>query len=292
MNPLHRALLVTAVLTVATCPARGLAPTDSLASPQFSRIELKDGNTLVGTVQHESRDSLVLILPSGTRLALPSGIIRSRAPVDGALRGGEYIRLDPNRSRLLFGPTARPVKGGTGYVAVYEIFFPYAAFGVADVLTVAGGISLVPGAMTQLYYVGPKISVPLGDGGSFVAVGGHYAGAFGEEASGAGIAYAVATLGSQMIALSLGGGFGYVEGEFSDSPVLMLGGEAQVSGSVKLLTENWFPVGSEESLLGFGVRFFGDRVSADFGLYYLLSPGSTEGFPFLPWLGFSYAFGP
>ena len=46
-------------------------------------------------------------------------------------------------------------------------------------------------------------------------------------------------------------------------------------------------------ILSFGIRFFGERLSADLGFFYPMSEGEgiSEGFPFIPWLGFAYNFG-
>ncbi|MFQ5584937.1 MAG: hypothetical protein ACE5GL_10920, partial [Calditrichia bacterium] len=59
---------------------------------------------------------------------------------------------------MLFAPTARPLKQGQGYFSVYQIFFPFVAVGVTDFFTLAGGVSLIPGARSQLLYVAPKIT--------------------------------------------------------------------------------------------------------------------------------------
>jgi hypothetical protein len=101
------------------------------------------------------------------------------------------------------------------------------------------------------------------------------------------------TYGTSRARLTLGLGYGYSEGEFSNNPVVLVGGEVQVSNSFKLITENWFPIGSDVSLLSFGFRFFGDNLAADLGFFYQMENGSgiSEGFPFIPWLGFAYNFG-
>jgi hypothetical protein len=93
--------------------------------------------------------------------------------------------------------------------------------------------------------------------------------------------------------VTLGLGYGYSEGEFASKPVVLLGGETQLSNSFKLITENWFPIGSDVVLLSLGVRFFGDNLSADLGFFYPMENGQgiSEGFPFIPWLGFAYNFG-
>jgi hypothetical protein len=288
MHSFRLRLLATCLLLAAGAAHASTA--DSSATGELVRIELKDGNSLVGTVARESADSLLIRLPSGAEITLAKSLIASRTRIDAQVREGTLVRLDPNRSRLLFAPTARPVRHGTGYLAFYEIFFPYLAVGIGDVLTLAGGISLVPGATDQIFYVGPKVSVALGSGGSYLAIGGHYANTFSSSSEGVAVLYGLGTFGSHTTALTVGAGYGYAESQFSENPLLILGGEAQLSGSIKLITENWIPVGGEAAILSLGVRFFGDRLSADFGFYYLTEV-STEGFPFLPWLSFAYLFG-
>ena len=48
--------------------------------------------------------------------------VRSLTGAEGQVVDGEFWREDPNQTRLFFGPSARPLKKGTGYLAVYEIF--------------------------------------------------------------------------------------------------------------------------------------------------------------------------
>jgi hypothetical protein len=290
MKPLSITLLWLAMILFCSEGLAGSAD-DTSHTKKVHKIVLKDGNTLVGVVESESADSMTVVLASGGRLVLPRTSVESIEELHGQIVDGRYMRIDPNRSRLLFGPTARPVPAGSGYFSVYELFFPFVAVGIGDILTLAGGVSVFPGAESQIFYLGPKITLPLKSETFSLAIGGHYLNAFSNEESGAGIVYAVTTIGSPTAALTVGGGYGYLEGEFSDNPVLMIGGEAQVSNSVKLLSENWFPLSGDFSLLSLGVRFFGESLSADFGFYYPVSSEETEGFPLIPWLGFTYAFG-
>jgi len=83
-------------------------------------------------------------------------------------------------------------------------------------------------------------------------------------------------------------GWGFVGSDFGDAPPIVLGGEVQVSESVKLLSENWIPAGADEAILSFGIRFFGEHLAGDFGL--ITSTEASGGFPFIPWLGFVYNF--
>jgi hypothetical protein len=206
---------------------------------------------------------------------------------------GEYRRYDPNVSRLLIGPTGRPLKKGQGYFAAYEIFFTYFGIGVTDNISLGGGITLLPGASGQLFYLTPKVGFSNATETMGISVGGLYMNTTGADLQGIGIIYGAGTFGPPDACFTAGLGYGYAEGEFSERPLLTLGGELQLSNSVKFLSENYIPFGSDVIILSFGIRFFGERLSADLGFFYPMRQGEGigGGFPFIPWLGFAYNFG-
>ncbi len=265
---------------------------DTTQSPsKLYRLSMKDGTSLVGTILGQTTDSLTFRTGSGIMVTLSQKDVGEMEEVNGIIEGGEYRRYDPNVSRLFFGPTAEAVHGG--YLSAYEIFFPFLAFGIADVFTLAGGMTIVPGLPMedQLYYVAPKITLPLGSETFKLAGGALYTNIFSSEGeTGAGAVYGVATMGSKGTALTLGMGFGFSGGGWADQPVLLVGGEARLSNSIALISENWFPIGSDVQLLSFGLRFFGDQLSADLGFFLPLSTSESGTIP-IPWLGFSYNFG-
>lgn len=205
------------------------------------------------------------------------------------MRSPDKRTSDSNRTRLFLAPTGRPLKQGQGYFSAYQIFFPFVAIGVTDFLSMAGGISLLPAAEEQIIYLAPRLT-PLHFKDVDVSAGVLYVSATGADFSGVGIVYGVGTYGTRDAALTAGLGWGFAEGEISNEPVLMLGGELRVSNSVKLLTENWIPPSSGGFVYSFGVRFFGENLAADFGLLGW-SKGISDGFPFFPWIGFAYNFG-
>ncbi|MCK5572430.1 MAG: hypothetical protein KAJ12_06700 [Bacteroidetes bacterium] len=254
------------------------------------KVILTDGSAFIGIIEFQDADSVRFRTLSNVLIVVGRNAVKSIEKLPGEIVDGSYRRVDPNRSRLLFAPTARPIRSGQGYFAVYEIFFPFIAVGIADVLSLAGGVSLVPGLDEQLFYLAPKISLPLGSEVADFALGAIYGNMTGGSEDGAGVVYGVGTFGGNYTALTVGLGYGFHGADFSDRPVVLLGGEAQVSNSVKFVSENWIPVGSDKALLSLGIRFFGDALSADLGLFYPLG-AETNGFPFLPWLGFAYCFG-
>ncbi len=269
----------------------GVEP-DTSDTEKVYRLNLRDGSELYGAVVAETVDSLTFKTVSGLTLTVARKQVKSIDGLTGRVIDGEYRRVDPNRTRLLLAPTGRPLRAGQGYISAYEIFFAFLSVGVTDFLSFAGGMTLLPGAEDQLFFLAPKLTLPLHSEAVNIGAGVVYGNIFSSNSSGAGIVYGVGTFGSQYAAVTVGLGYGFAGGEFASKPVFVLGGETQVSSNIKLVTENWFPAGTDFKLLSFGIRFFGEHLAADLGFMYPLSDeGGMSGFPFFPWVGFAYNFG-
>lgn len=253
-------------------------------------IILKDGSELIGHITYMDSIKLKFKTVSGAEIELNKiqieEIINERS---------DYVTGDdPNRSRLFFAPTGRNLQGGTGYFAVNELLFPMLAFGITDYITVAGGISLLPGVDDQLYYFNGKFNF-LNKKDINVSAGIFYTNVTsGESGDGVTVVYGNGTYGTKEASLTLGLGLSFNKGESSGQyPLIIVGGEVKVSNSAKLISENWIPTYPHSGqLYSFGVRFYGKKLAGDFGLFMpLSSDGKTmEGFPFIPWLGFNYNF--
>ena len=289
MRPIFRGSV--AIFFVFLSSSQLFAQNDSAQTRPLERFVLKDGSEVIGRVESETATNVTVRSLLGVISVIPKDQITSRSPVSGYVEGTEYLRQDPNGSRLFFGPTGRTLKAGQGYFSIYEIFFPAVGIGVTDWLDVSGGLSLLPGASQQIYYVGAKVApiqirnFDLAGGVVFLNVTGNT-----DDFDGAGILHVIGTYGSQRAAVTAGLGWGFSGKDISNNPVFILGGEVRLSNSIKLISENWFPPASDVQLLSFGLRFFGDRLAADFGLWYPAG-ADTEGFPFFPWIGFAYNFG-
>lgn len=265
------------------------------AADKLIAVALRDGSRLVGRVVAEDDDALTVATAGGLEVVVRRSSVVSITDVG---EDGRSIGVDPNYSRLLFAPTGRPLKKGDGYFSDYELLFPGVAFGLTENISLAGGVSVIPGIGldSQLFYISPKVGFELGDRAS-VAVGALVAGSgAGDDIDGesAYIGFAVGTFGSPRRSLTLGFGLGDTTGEFTDAvPIVMVGGTATVSRHVALVTESWLFVGDDfhlsEQPFGVGVRFFGERLSADVGVI-LVGELLEEGFP-LPWLSVTYHFG-
>jgi hypothetical protein len=262
---------------------------------ELYRIELKDGSVFVGNIISETNNEIRFRTTSNIEVSIPKSQILKKEMVSGQMVGGALWRADPNRTRLFFAPTGHALRAGQGYFSVYQIFFPFIAVGITNFLAISGGVSLFPGASSQLLYLAPKITpvqvnkfdlsagvlyirIPDGDDGDE------------DNVNAAGIIYGVGTYGTEKAALTVGIGFGYAGDDVADKPVFAVGGEVRVSRKVKFMTENWLIPDSEVQIVSFGLRFFGENLAADFALVYPAG-GDIEGFPFFPWVGFAYNFG-
>lgn len=308
------ALKVLALAAAVAWPAAARAADQP--APEVT-IALKDGGSLVGTVIAEDAASLTLRTRSGAELKVPREAIASSGapPAADAVAPARSPVGDPNESRLMFAPTGRPLGKGNGYFSDHYVLFPGFAYGLTDNLSVGAGFSTVPavGLSEQVFYVSASSAFKLGDGAA-LALGGFFAGAGAEDVAdfGASALFGVATFGRPERSLSIGVAAialreeeyrydargEYVSTErpwrFRDAPVLMLGGSLRLGRNLSLISESWLILGSDfdlsEQPFGFALRFYGGRLSADVGVV-LVKEVLEEGFP-VPWLSFSYHFGP
>jgi hypothetical protein len=312
-----RWLAVVTMLGLATpAAATEMLPAEAAAqapTPVLFELRLKDGSVVYGTVQSETADRVVVRTIAGAILEVERAQIASLEPARGQVVGGEFRPADANATRLLFSPTARSLRRGEGYIGVYEFLLPFVQVGITDRLSIGVGTPLIffgdesgrPVWLTPKYqfYKGPRTSAAVGVM-HFVIVG---------ENVRFGLAYTVATIGGDDDALTVGAGWAYAryhEDEYSPcvpttpaaaaacpgpqrvtktpgSPIAMVGGEHRVSRRVKLVTENYaFKRGA---ILSAGVRFLGERLSADLGV---LAPVTGEDtFVLAPIVNFVWTFG-
>ncbi len=275
--------------TVSVPPAARPAPSDTVVE-----VRLRDGSVLYGRVVEETPERIVVVTVTGVRLELPRAQVESMRISAGRAVEGAFWAEDPNSTRLFFTSTARPLKKGDGYISSFMLFLPLVAYGVTDRFTIAGGTPILPDAFGRMWYFAPKYTVSKRERSAFAV------GALGfvlpedvVDNGSVGIMYGAGTWGSRDRAITAGAGWGYVwtsgTSGVSNNPVIMLGGETRVSRRVKLITENWmFTSGETEGFVSGGVRFIGDRLSADLGVGGFT--GTTDGCCF-PLVNFVYNFG-
>ena len=286
--------IAAAVLACALAFAPTPAPAQEPAAADTVReIELADGSRIYGRVVEDAGGRLVVETVGGVRMELAREQVRSMRPVAGRVVGGALWPEDPHASRLFFGPTARAIPQGEGYLGVYELFFPFVSYGLTDRLTISGGTPIIPDAIGEIFYLAPKLEV-LRTTGASAAVGVLAVFATQNAFDGSvGLLYAVGTLGEPDRAVSFGATVPFYaasgESDIGRDPIFMVGGEARLTRRTKLLTENYFAAGETGGVVSGGVRFFGERLSADFGVAAFL--GDDNSFCCIPLVNFVYSFG-
>lgn len=204
----------------------------------------------------------------------------------------EFDERSANDTRLFFGPTARSLGHGRGYISVYELIVPFVAVGIGEHLTMAGGVTINPGD-ERLAYLAPKVTLFERDGYSLAtgALGIFPIGSQSDET--VGVLYAVGTRNGTPGSVTAGFAYGFADGEFGSRPAFMAGGDFHLTDKTHIITENYIFVGTEDGLLSAGgFRFVSDNLTIDLGLFTFPALfNELGGFPFVPWLGLTYQFG-
>jgi hypothetical protein len=295
-----RLLLVTCVclagMLPASAPAQPAGPALAVTADTSQRqlIRLRDGSTVLGRITQSWGDSARVESMAGMLVLRRTNVASVKVVPASSIHGGRYWPEDPNATRLFFGPTARMLKKGEGYIANHRLFVMDGYGGVTDRFTIGGAMSLFPTdnfLKDNAYFLSPKIAVTQGE--RFNSAAGVWLGGapFNDEVEGDftfGIAYGVATWGGPEGAFTLGGGYGFAEGKLARNPMVMVGGTKRLSRRLSFVTDNWvFPNVEDHPLVSVGLRTIGESVSWDFGAVTVLGTSETV---FVPWLGASWKF--
>jgi hypothetical protein len=284
------ALLVSAGSLVAQRPEPPRPVLVVADSGVLQRLVTRDGSELIGriisigdtTIQFESRLGLMTLRSDD--------IVKVTSERGGSTRNGQYYFPNPNATRLIFAPTGRMLEAGEGYFSDYWIFFPGVSVGLADMVSIGGGMSIFPGVDLgeQLLYFTPKVGVARTEKFN-AAIGALYVTVpsfdDGSDRESAGMLYGVGTWGSLDNSFTAGLGYGFANGELASSPAVLIGGEMRASPRVAFVTENYIIPGGT-ALLGGGLRFMGRGLSVDLAIF--AASGEESGCCF-PFLGFVYS---
>jgi len=239
-------------------------------------LVLRDGSRLYGTIEHEEATEVSFRTQSGVTLTAARADILSLRKVNGVLIDGGFERADPTSTRLFFGPTGRSLKRGQTYLGVYEFLLPFVQVGVTDRFSIGGGTPLIFGFDdgNRPFWVTPKLQVYNGES-TQLAVGLFHG--MTSDGDGGGIAYGVGTHGTAAGSFTIGAGMGYAT-DAGKAGVVMIGGEKSIRRNMKLVTENYVWKGGD-GVASAGIRFFGERLSADLALGIPIGADSVFAFP-------------
>ena len=247
-------------------------------------LVLKDGSRMFGSIETQDDAEVVFKTQAGALVTARRSDVRSLRPVSGSMIRGEFQPADPNSTRLFFAPTGRSLRKGVTYLGIYEFLMPFVQVGVTDRFSIGGGTPLIFGIedWERPFWITPKMQVYATDT-TQVALGVLHA--FDSDGDGGGIAYTVLTRGNDAQALTAGIGLAYGS-DGGTAPVVMIGGDRRVRRNMKVVTENYIWKGGR-GILSAGVRFFGEKLSADLAL--AVPIGVDEFFAF-PVVNFVYVF--
>lgn len=247
-------------------------------------VKTTDGGKYFGYLQSETPERIVVRTPGGAIIELARADILSMTETEGTMVGQEFRPADSNPTRLFFGPTARSLKKGEGYVGSFFYIMPTIQVGITDRLSIGGGTPLVFGGGSFPIWITPKFQV-YDSPRAAVAVGAlHF---LNIDDHSVGIAYAAGTFGSRDDAVTVGVGWAYANNDRNDEgvAVVMIGGERRASRRIKWITENYIWNGG--GFVSGGVRFLGDSLSADLGL---VSPLGIDELYVFPVMNFVWKF--
>jgi hypothetical protein len=266
--------------------------TTAAAADAVYEIRLRDGSVLVGRIVADAGATLTVQTQAGLTLTLQREQVVSITPRTGRVVDGQIWPEDPHATRLFFAPTGRAIPKGEGYFGVYELFFPFVSYGLTDRFTISAGTPIIPDYIGQIFYLAPKYEI-VRTARANAAIGVLALFAPEEELDGsAGLIYGVSTFGSPDNSLTVGATLPFTastdDSDLGNEPIFMIGGESRLGLHTKFLSENYFVPGESGTLVSGGLRFFGERLSADFGVG--LALGGNDAACCLPLVNFVYSF--
>ncbi len=240
---------------------------------QKYKVELLDGTRLTGTIISENDSIIVMDLPDLGELSIRRDKIDKMISSDASADVKKSLWFkNPNATRLLFAPTAIPLKKGEGYYQNIYIVANMFNYGVLDNLSIGGGFDFISmfanfgDGWSPILNFNAKTGFKVHDY-VHVGAGGIYATQINNFS--AGIVYGLGTFGTYNSNFTCGLGWGFVDGSFEEKPFIMLGGMVRCSEKIWFVSENWLaPLDTDNKYylaVSYGVRFSGKRMSVDLG---------------------------
>ncbi|MFW5726590.1 MAG: hypothetical protein ACOCW4_01875, partial [bacterium] len=255
------------------------------------RVETRDGNVYFGRIESQNQEELRL---QTENLGIITIKVADLLSMEESQDKAEVFSYHRNPPRFFLLTNGYNLKKGEGHYQNILIFFSQASYGFTDYFSL--GIGTVPlflfAGTASPFWITPKFSIPIKENSVNLGVGGLVGTIIGDEGSGtAGLAYGTLTLGSRSKNLSIGLGYGLVDGELAETPLFTIAGMYRLGEKFYLMSENFFVVADGTSVGSFSIggRTVWDTISLDYGLGVPL--GELETFIFFPWLGITIPFG-
>jgi hypothetical protein len=266
------------------------------------RFKLKDGSEFIGKFIDRDSSAITISTKSIKQINIQyNAFERIEVLKDANFVRGEYWFTNPNATRYFFGPSAINLKAGEGYYQNTYLFLNSFNVGLSDFVSIGGGLEIlstfgVGGNGPQpIFFITPKVGFPVA---KKVHVGGGVLYASipngdddDKNRTGLGILYGVSTYGTDDNNITGGLGWGFIDGELSEKPIITIIAAARMSRRSSFVTENWIvPNGSAYyTVVSYGIRFFGEKISVD--LAFINSEDVLNVFPLgIPYVDFVVKF--
>ena len=267
--------------------------TDSTA---IYRVETTDGNEYTGVLISQDTSELILQTEKlGSLTFNRRDVLRFYQIRADKIKEGIYWADNPQSARYLWAPNGYGLKKGEGYYQNIWVLFNQVSVGVTDYLSIGAGLVplfLFSGSPTPIW-ITPKLSIPVVKDKFNLGAGALVATVLGEEGTGFGLLYGIATAGSRDRNITFGLGYGYAGGDWADAPVLNISSMIRTGARGYFLTENYYINSAGEGyvlLLSAGYRWVIKKAGLDFGLFMPYESSLSDVF-LIPWVGITIPFG-
>jgi hypothetical protein len=272
---------------------------------KWQKVVLKDGSEFVGHVIEKNAETIVFRTSSVARLEIAvSQIERMEDVEESSMKTGRYWFPNPNATRYLFGPSAINLKRGEGYYQNTWVLLNSFNVGLTDNISIGGGFELLSTFATMgseegwqpIFILTPKVGfkvrkdLHLGAGVLYLNVPGIEFEDSSPDRTGLGIAYGIGTYGSLDHNVTFGAGYGFIQDQWADRPILTISGMTRIARKTALVSENWIlPVDGYYGIYSYGIRFFGEKLAVDLGF---INNADISGGIFIgiPWIDFMVKF--
>ena len=229
-------------------------------------ITLENGKVYFGTIKEVKDETIVLLNEDGLSLEIPKAQIKSIVAVPSSrINDGAYWSAMPIENTYFFGSSAKNQEKGDFVFRNSYILFNGLDYGITDWLSVGAGFELIStfAAESPLGYLRAKVGFPVGDKITLGANIFHFG--VPDEAA-VTLTTLAATYGVAENHLTLGLGLASSDGE--NGSLLTVSYLNRFARRTAFITENYFSSNNvNANLLSYGLRFFGDNLSVDFGFF-------------------------
>jgi len=260
------------------------AQEDKVKKVQQVTITMNNGDEFSGEIIKKD-DKIITLKTVNGEINLIAANVKS---IENNDYDGKFSFANPHDTRYFFGPSGIPIKKGKGYYQNVMVTTNFVNVGLTNNVSIGGGfefISTVTG--NPVWFLTPKLGFEVAKN---VHVGGGVivAGIAADDIISLG--YGVVTLGNTETNLTVGGGYGFGNGEISTFPTIMISGTHRVSNGLALLSENYIiPIDGNTTYLGIhGLRLLSKKNAFDIGA--IVIPEIFDFIPALPYVGYARAF--